>query len=293
MTTVRFGALLACLLAVAACSDPKRGDDGGGDDQGSNGSNGSNGSDTNDGCSDQAKLIYVVDQGNELLTFDPVSKQFSPVGSGALACTSGAQPFSMGVDRNANAWVLYDDGELFQVDTSTLACTPTSWSSPSGLFEFGMGFSTNDVGGDTDTLFIAGGDGPDLEPTATLATVDTGSLAASTKGTVSGWPELTGNANAELWGWFPDPDSPKVAQLDKSNGSAIKTFPLPQLAGDATAWAFAFFGGDYYVFLAKDLESTTTVYQIDGSNGSIKSTLPTSHLIVGAGVSTCAPVILQ
>jgi hypothetical protein len=40
-------------------------------------------------------------------------------------------------------------------------------------------------------------------------------------------------------------------------------------------------------------EPSTTVYQVDGTNGTIKGTTPTTaHTIVGAGVSTCAPTVI-
>ena len=56
-------------------------------------------------------------------------------------------PFSMGVDRSATAWVLYDSGELFRVDTTSLACTVTDVDvAQLGLLNFGMGFSTDTHG---------------------------------------------------------------------------------------------------------------------------------------------------
>ena len=59
-------------------------------------------------------------------------------------------------------------------------------------------------------------------------------------------------------------------------------------------WAFAFYGGDFWVFLERMDESSTTVYQVDGTTGSITSSTPTlTRSIVGAGVSTCAPIVIQ
>jgi hypothetical protein len=70
------------------------------------------------------------------------------------------------------------------------------------------------------------------------------------------------------------------------------TYPL-SIAGMPTAWAFALWGGDFWVFLMKGLESSTTVYQYDSNTGALKSMMQASgRTIVGAGVSTCAPVIL-
>lgn len=290
-------ALALVLFAACGPGDRNRPGTGGGVD--ANGNNGSNGGSNQDDCSDAAKLVYVVDESNTFSQFNPGTKTFTDLGTLNCPASGGATPFSMGVDRNTIAWVLYSDGELFRVDiTGQLACTATGWHSSNGLTQFGMGFSTNSVGGTDDTLFVAGGAAVSMGTSATLAKLDTTGFTASTVGTVTGWPELTGNGNAELWGWFPSDASgngtPRVEKIDKTSGAPLTTYMLPSLQGMPSAWAFAFWGGDYWVFLAKDLDVSTTVYQVDGTNGQIKSTTPTgSRLIVGAGVSTCAPVVIQ
>jgi hypothetical protein len=120
---------------------------------------------------------------------------------------------------------------------------------------------------------------------------------------VTGNPELTGTGNAELWGWFPDANNPRVEQLNKMSGATIKSFnpttapTLVALKGQGAAWAFAFWGGDFWVFLQKSTilttEPNTKVYQVDGMTGALKSTTDaTGRIIVGAGVSTCAPVVI-
>jgi len=246
-----------------------------------------------DMCSDNAKLIYVVDENYSLSQFDPVTKSFHDLGPLNCPAQFLATPFSMGVDRNAVAYVLYSSGELFKVDTTTLNCTKTSWVQQQGLLHYGMGFSTDVAGGTTDSLFICGGTG---DPTPTnpskLATMNTQTMTATPIGSMTGWPELTGTGNAELWGFFPDATAPRVDRIDKGNASAPQSFPLPSLAGTPTAWAFAFFGGDFWIFLQRQGEGATTVYQLDGTTGQIKGNTATGgRVIVGAGVSTCAPVI--
>ncbi len=282
---------LALVLILAACGPTERGDGNTGTDGGNTGT-GDGGGSNGDNCSDAAKLVYTVDSDNRLSTFDPATKTFDDLGTLSCPAEFLATPFSMGIDRNAGAWVLYSSGELFQVDTATLGCVKTSWSSPSGLTQFGMGFSTDTVGGSTDTLFIAGGAGP-TQPTSSLNRLDVSTLAPSPVGTVTGWPELTGTGNAELWGFFPDESAPRIDQINKTTGGAAETFPLPTLAGMPAAWAFAFHGGDFWIFLMRDTEFATTVYQIDGTTGAIKGNTATgSRTIVGAGVSTCAPVVI-
>ena len=118
----------------------------------------------NDNCSSSAKLVYVVDASNTFSQFDLSTKTFSDLGT--LSCPHGGMPFSMGVDRNTIAWVLYSTGELMRVDiTNNLACTQTSWDNPA-LLQFGMGFSSDASGGTADTLFISGGPMSTLSPTS-------------------------------------------------------------------------------------------------------------------------------
>ncbi|HEY1551825.1 MAG TPA: hypothetical protein VGG28_28560 [Kofleriaceae bacterium] len=302
-------AVLAGFVATVACSPGARQSPGGDDDDdnggGDGGGMGSNGSD----CSDAAKLIYVVDKNNHLAQFNPMTKAFTTLGT--VSCPSSGSPFSMAVDRNAQAYILFDDDKIYKVDTTqtSLPCTKTSWSSQDGLDEFGMGYSTDTMGGSTDTLFIAGGadlDGESDPDPAMLATLDTSSMSAKVVGSINGRPELTGNANAELWGWFPDVDgssTPLVEQIDKTTGMAVAANTYQESSLDdgeePVAWAFGFYGGDYWVFLElqSDSPEQSTVYQVAGPTsatpGMIVSKTPATGLeIVGAGVSTCAPTMI-
>jgi hypothetical protein len=305
--------LVALLVAIGACGPGTRQTPGGDDDDGNGGGDGGNQMGSNGGsdCSDAAKLIYVVDKNNQLAQFDPSAKTFHTLGT--INCPSSGSPFSMAVDRTAQAYVLFDDDSIYKVDTtqSSLPCTKTSWSSQHGLDEFGMGYSTDTMGGSTDTLFIAGGadlDGEGDPGPASLASLDTSSMTATVVGSINGRPELTGNANAELWGWFPDVDgssTPLVEQIDKTTGMAVaaNTYQEPTLddGEEPLAWAFGFYGGDYWVFLElqSDSPEQSTVYEVAGptnmSNmpGKIVSKTPATGLeIVGAGVSTCAPTMI-
>lgn len=301
-TWIKLFTVSAC-LTIGACGPGGRDRSGAGDDDGSGGDDGTGsnpgGGGGGDTCSEESKLVYTVDENYQLSQFAPMTKTFTPLGQ--LKCGNplfDGNPFSMGIDRNTQAYVLYSSGKIFKVDTTdaSLPCTDTGWKSTNELAFFGMGFSTTDAGGTTDSLFIAGGDTnmPDTGSNTVLAALDTSTMKSSDVGQVTGWPELTGNSNAELWGWFPDDTHPRVEQINKAGGAPVKTFNLDSLAGMPTAWAFAFWGGDYWIFLAKGNETSTTVYQIDGNDGTVKTTTKANgRTIVGAGVSTCAPVVIQ
>jgi hypothetical protein len=279
----------ALLALLVACGPGNRNPNGGDDDDMSmtDSSVGSN------GCADGTELVYVIDQfNNRISTFNPGTKLFADLGSLSCPTMAGATPFSMSVDRQANAWVLYNSGELFKVGLPGLSCTKTTWAGASGLKVFGMGFSTDEPMGTTETLFVGGG-ASQTQTSFTLAKLDTTNMTATPIGTQTALPEMTGNSKAELWGFMPDASTARVVQFDKTNGSALKTYTLPTLAGSMTGYAFAHWGGDYWVFLIKSGEPSTNVYQVDGASGTIKSTTPTTgRTIVGAGVSTCAPIVI-
>jgi hypothetical protein len=314
MRTIATLATILSLAAFAACGPNNRNGDDDGTNDGGTGSNGDGSTLGNgdgggsNGCSVASQFVYVVDEDNTLSKFDPPTMTFTDLGQ--LNCSQSAMPFSMGVDRNAQAYVLYDDGTLYSVpglSTGNLACTQTSWHSTGSLTQFGMGFSTTTVGGSTDELFIAGGDAVDTSNTAsqpaTLASVDVSSFAATSVGNITGWPELTGTSNADLWGFFPDETSPRIDKINKAGGgAALTTYSLKALKGDPAAWAFAAYGGDLWVVLALSDgiggANSTIVYQIGGETdaapGSVKGMTPTnSRTIVGAGVSTCAPIVIN
>lgn len=247
-----------------------------------------------DGCPDSAKTVYVVDADNTFSSFDPATKTFHPLGELACPAAVGAGPFSMAVDRQAFAYVLYTSGEIFKVNTSTLACTKTTFAAANGhpFAFFGMGFSADAVGATTDTLFIAGGLSYS-SGSATLARLNTATWQPSTVGQLSGWPELTGTGNAELWGFFPSA-SPKVAKIDKTTGTLGTTFTPSSIAGTPRSWAFAFWGGRFWVFLERQNDASTSVYEIRADTGALTVAVPDSgRHIVGAGVSTCAPVTIN
>jgi hypothetical protein len=242
-----------------------------------------------DPCIARARLIYVVDQNNTLRSFEPKTLTFNTIGSLNCPAQIGATPFSMAVDRDAVAWVLYSSGEVFNVSTQNAACGKTGFTATSAYTNFGMGFVADVPGSRNEHLYVAsstsglGGN--------TLGVMDPITLKITTVGNLSGSPELTGTADSTLWGFYPDATSPRVAQIDKNTAAEGMSFPLSALKGTPLAWAFAFWGGDFWIFLKRDTDASTHVYQLDKATGQVADVLPsTGFTIVGAGVSICAPL---
>jgi hypothetical protein len=266
---------------------------------------------TPEGCDESTQLIYVVDKDYNLLAFDPRQDANTFMLIGQLDCPAGtswplldnpATPFSMSIDRTGRAWVLYTSGEIFFVDTSNASCTPSTFTKGAQGFQlFGMGFVSDAAGSDAETLFIAGGDASIAAglPGATFLGKVAPSTMAVTKMDEVTRGELTGNGAGELWTYmpqygFPFP-APTVAKLDKATGAVAKTYTLPGSGALVDAFAFAHYGGRYYVF---ETAATSRVLRLDpaGNNGAgkVDVVVPDSpYEIVGAGVSTCAPIDVE
>lgn len=252
---------------------------------------GGSGGGSSTGCSVESKFVYVLDRDAGLYKFDPPSLTFTPIGT--LTCPAGAleNPFSMAVDRNANAWVVYSDGQLFKVDTKTAGCTPTSFTpGQAGFVTFGMGFSTDGPGSTKDTLYVSQSD--DLGTTTGLATIDTQSLVLNPIGMydqMNARAELTGTGDGKLFGAFEG--SPYVvAEIQKSDAKILSQAPQSQIqyAPGSSNFAFAFWGGSFWLFVGPG--TSTDVFQYDPQTKNTQKKTSTAFAIVGAGVSTCAPI---
>ncbi len=239
-------------------------------------------------------FIYMISETSELLSFYPPTNTFKTVGS--VSCPTTATPFSMAVDRTGVAYVLYNNGFLFKVSTKTADCEATTFvSGQSNFTRFGMGFATKDLGPAED-LYVAGNSfaGGGLG----LATIDTTSFLLRTVGPFVpsiDQAELTGTGDGRLYAFYKKPDPSGdgavpgsfIAEIDKSNGFVLGEDKLA-LLDQGQGWAFAFWGGDFYNFTGES-ESSTRVTKYNPGTKVLSDVGTTANLIVGAGVSTCAP----
>jgi hypothetical protein len=259
-----------------------------------------------------AELVYTVDDSNNLYSFDPrllPADAFRTIGQ--LTCAGGtalpgfdplqgpATPFSMSVDRNATAWVLYSSGRIFHVSTDDASCQATSFQVGQQGFElFGMGFVSETPGSQAESLYISGGPASS-QGSGNLGRIDPGTLGVTSIGPLSSaeyQPELTGTGDAELYGYYPGSNT-FVARLDKGTGQNAQSWQLPALTGTVRAWAFAHWGGEFYIFITTSQlfgGDYSRVLKLDPSTGMVTTALDdTGKIIVGAGVSTCAPIVVN
>ncbi len=239
-------------------------------------------------CVEASQWIYTIDDDGVLARFDPDTLKFTDIAR--LRCPTSSGPNSMAVDQNAVAWVAYQDGNLFKVDTSTGDCQSTSFvPNQHGMRKFGMGFVFDPSTG-MDTLFIAGG-AEIVASQSTLATVSFPDLIVTPVGVVdAGLPEMSGTGDGELWGFVPvgasTLGSAALIRLDPDNGKTLESHAYTDLTTYG-GWAMKFWGGKFWVFLG------TSIYAIPRDSPELAKPVVRDtgrRQIVGAGVSTCAPL---
>ncbi len=257
------------------------------------GGTGSGDGSSNSNCSQATQYVYTLAGDNSLYQFDPPTLSFTLIG--VLDCpTTGASPYSMAVDRNANAWVVFTDGNLYKVNTQNAACTATSFQpGQHGWTTFGMGFSTDTPGGTSETLYVSESSLFNGGNTMGLGRIDTTTLQLVPIGMydqINARAELTGTGDARLFGAFEGMPY-VVAQIDKTNAHILSQAPQSAInyAPDSSNFAFAFWGGDFWLFVGPG--TSTDVFHYQPSVPSTTKVKTVSFEIVGAGVSTCAPFV--
>jgi len=247
-----------------------------------------------------SEFIYLLDSSNQLLSFEPRSDTSATAVKviGKVSCPTATAPNSMSVDRRARAWLNYDDGKLYKIPTNNPAsCQDSGYQT--GVIptaKVGMGFVSDNPGSKIETLYLASFGNPSqlwkLNPldVAPIVASKIGTFAASATS-----PEMTGTGAAELYAYFPAADtSHRIIRVNKTSALADLTYQLPALASAPGAWAFAQWGGRFYIFVTES--NVSRVYRYDPSQPDnmkwvrVQDNLPTR--IVGAGVSTCAPTMV-
>lgn len=262
-------------------------------------------------CAAKLDLIYVLSDNRELWTYDPLSNEFALVGP--LGCPTTDGTFSMGVGRDGFAWIQTTIpqgvsnyvGDLFRLDvTNPQNCVDPGYTpGANGWVHFGMAFVSASASDPCDELYGQHWNGQaglwsEGAGVGKLGVFDPAAMQMNTIGATNyNGAELTGTGDGRLYAFGGVP-SAKLIQFDKQSAQAIETLPFNNLPL-TNAFAFAFWGGDFYFFTLADPNGQTgtskvTKLDYDDSDNSGKA-LTTVHMnapirIVGAGVSTCAPI---
>lgn len=228
-------------------------------------------------CAGENTQLYVVSPyPDALYRFDPATLTFTRIGY--LDCLHTGV-FSMAVDRRGVAWVLFSTGQMANVRLDNLHCTDVPLiDKPEDLNLFGMGFA-KDSSATGESLFLHQRRLLRVDPT-------TRKVAPVGQPGGLGGAELTGTGDGQLFAYWPYNGT--IAHLDKETGASLKVFRTS--AVDANDWAFAQWGGDFWIFTRRDPSASATVTRFSPATGESKVVIEdTGMRIVGAGSSTCAP----
>ncbi|MCR9163632.1 MAG: hypothetical protein ACE37F_15505 [Nannocystaceae bacterium] len=273
--------------------------------------------------------IYLLTRGLEtgeatsIQAFDPPTLTFSPAVA-AIQCEGTEDDWgvsSMAVDRQRGAWITWSalhDGpddpaykRLDRIDLDTGACetdvaalpTTEQWGSP-----LGMAYVSDGADSGNETLYF-------VDTGTYLHTIGSKSSPGrwwtlGPEGRTFSGVELTGSGDGRMFSLImnytgpfdfectaemPCPPTVRLAEVDRAGPSAISMLDLTEIEAfgiDPGGFAFAHWGGHIWVFISRDFGATevfdhdpetqtTTRVVDDGAPG-----------VVGAGVSTCAPLVL-
>jgi hypothetical protein len=242
------------------------------------------------GCDPETQFIYTITSTGSLYRFDPAKAAFALIGT--PNCPSTTRPYSMAVDRGANAWVVFTDGHLFKIDTKTTACALVTSFVPGqqGFTTFGMGFSADAPGSSAETLYVSEANFGQTGMQR-LGTIDLQTLTLTPIGAYDALherAELTGTGDAKLYGAFEGTPY-VVAEIEKTDAKILSQAPQTPIsvAPNTGNFAFAFWAGDFFVFVGQG--RSTSVFRYQPSNGTTTLVQAVAFAVVGAGVSTCAP----
>jgi hypothetical protein len=276
------------------------------------------------GCTTAATLVYVLslpdpnDPASQgaIWSFAPDTMQFADVVNLSCALPNDGNtwsPNSMAVDRSVTAWVNYVGtstdplgnetdaaGLIYKVDIASKKCSaaPSVKLPDAQWYRLGMGFSSDSAGSTSETLYVTGtgsgttnspGLGKIAMPGNTLAKI--GAFTGDSKLDGQG-AELTGTGDARLFGFFTTSPDARVGQIDTSTGAILSDDDISGVP-PPNAWAFSFWGGAFYLYTSSDGVELSTVTRFDPTTKQVDATynLTAPMVIVGAGVSTCAPIV--
>lgn len=253
-------------------------------------------------CEPNTDLIYLLDHaGYRLWTYNPKDNSFKQIGDVNCPASADDAPFSLAVDRFANAWVqMSPSGKLFKVNTlKDNVCTDSGYTPGSaGPLQSGMAFSDRTDDKECEQLYLHSSEGgPDdwVEGSGVgkLGTIDPENVKGALVSSIDyNGGEMTGTRDGRLFA-FAGKHKGTLIEYSPKDGSIVKKTELGDLV-PTFAFAFAFWGGDFYFFtlatnqLPLYSKVTKLDYDGDGSLTTVVDKVP--FMVVGAGVSVCAPI---
>jgi hypothetical protein len=205
------------------------------------------------GCVDgiHSDHVLVLSDAAELWSFDPRSLTFAQL-SGRV-CGVAENPYSMAVDEEGDGHVLFVESRAerrFALDTPRACTVEAVDPAPLGFSLYGSAFTRDPASPSCDRLYLLSysGSGPFREGAGlgVIATADAAGRVTTLASIDYDGGELTGTADGRLFA-FVGATEAKLLELDPVTGAVRETVPLVGLE-TTHASAFAFFGGDFWIF---------------------------------------------
>ncbi len=230
-------------------------------------------------------LVYVLGAQNQLYSFYPPTLAFTNIGT--IACPGNSSPNSMAVTRSGIAFTNFLDGNLFEISTENAACKTTTYApKQGGVTTYGMGYAGLPDGGEE--LYVSENGN---KMTLGLGDIDTTTFTLNLIGPYQPQQfncELSGTGAGQLFGFCPFGSGSFLIEINPVNAAVTSSHQLAA-GSSASSFAFAFWGGEFWIFTGNG-GSTVTEYDPVAQKETNVTTAPIE--IVGAGVSTCAPLSL-
>jgi len=246
-----------------------------------------------DGCSDAAKLIYLFSTrsgGNapRLYSLAPLTKELKLIGTiGTNISAQGVSPVAITILRDGVHGYVSDSGHrLWQVNLADASVDPqplmdfvAAGGKPSDNYTVAL---VGDGQGQ-DTLYAEG-------YSKTFYRVDPTARTMTSLGLFPNLCDLTGTNSNKLIAFC---DNTTIQEINPQTLMSVSSDPAP---GWKSTWAIAFWGGYDWLFFG-DQTSPTELFRFDPAT---KQSVPWmtatelgNVLISGAGVSSCAPQIVE
>lgn len=241
------------------------------------------------GCEALADHAFLLTSSGELFSFNPDT--LATISLGILNC--GASLNSMAVARNGATYVSSMSGDLYQVDVTRRTCSELPFDRRQLVGQdYGMGF-VSDANSQGESLFIAE-QNTMISSSVRLSTIDLATYRLTPHGDFApGVPmmEVTGTGDGRLYGFHVARDLMPAGlyALDKKNAHVLAEFPI-ELLPETQSFHFIFWGGGIYIFQASFRDAHSSVYRLDLFDRTVSLMGTVEPKVVGAGVSTCAPL---
>jgi hypothetical protein len=259
-------------------------------------------------CVGTGEGIYLLSDTGVLWTFDPDTLEFEELG--AVECPTTGWPTAMAVDRQGGALLAYvvdpvgagvpPTIETFAIELGDpSACEAAVLPLPDDRMLAGTGYASASAADPCDDLYLFARSAVDDAPgTSAIARVDDDGNWVELGAAPWMSAQLSGTGDGRLFAFaFAAGDEgnfgeASLVELDKNDAAVVEAVDVPQ-GSDGDSMAFAFWGGDAW-FFTDGWHDTSVVRRLDhdGSDGGGTSVVvdETPMRIMGAGVSTCAPI---